>query len=143
FVCAAGSRTLFLGNCFQNLKKKGISMSRMKSVFAVLLLAASVGLVPQALAAPVFKVVVAGSSAMWQSLALAAYNGSATQGQCVSGGTAPCFHYTSASSFNLIDSRPVNKGGAAVTDTGSVWIVWDSSTGPNVWVYIKVDSVVG
>ncbi len=114
-------------------------MSRMKSLFAVLLLTASVGLVPLAHAAPVLKVVIAGSSAMWQAMALAAYN----NGNCVSGGTSPCFHYTDSAAFNLNDTRPTLKGGTTATDTGDIWIVWDSSAGPNVWAYIKVDSVVG
>ncbi len=65
-------------------------MTRMKSVFAVLLLAAIGSVVPQAHAATNVKVVISGSSAMWQSMALAAYN----SGKCVSGGTKPCFHYT-------------------------------------------------
>ena len=65
-------------------------MTQVKSAFAALLLAAMVGVVPQARAATTLKVVIAGSSAMWQSMALAAYK----SGACVSGGTAPCFHYT-------------------------------------------------
>src|SRR5580700_3993821 len=113
-------------------------MTRMKSVFAVLLLTAIVSVVPQAHAQTV-KVVIAGSSAMWQSMALAAYK----SGGSVSGGTAPCFHYT-RSNFNLSDGRPTVLGGATAVDLGNVWIVWDSnSTSTNVWAYIKVDSVVG
>jgi hypothetical protein len=119
---------------------KGIPMSRMKSIFAVLLLTAIVGIVPQAFAAgPVMKVMIAGSSAMWQSMALAAYK----SGACVSGGTAPCFHYTGNSNFNLNDTRPTLKGGSALNDANTIWIVWDSSANPNIWAYIKVDSVVG
>jgi hypothetical protein len=115
-------------------------MTRMKTVFAVLLLTAIVNVVPQA-KAQTLKLLLAGSSAQWQTLALGAYNA----GNCVSGGTAPCFHYTN-SSFNLTDTRPTVKGGTAAVDTGNVWIVWDSSTaagGPNVWAFIKVDSGVG
>jgi hypothetical protein len=110
----------------------------MKSVFAVLVMAAVVGVVPQAHAAAKVKVLISGSSAMWQATVLAAYN----SGNCPTGGTAPCFHYT-ANNFNLTDTRPTTKGGAAVTDPGAIWIVWDSSAGPNVWGYIKVDSIVG
>jgi hypothetical protein len=111
-------------------------MTRVKSVFAVLLLAAAVSVTSQA---QTVKVILAGSSAMWQSLALAAYKG----GACVSGGTAPCFHYT-GSNFNLTDGRPTVKGGASATDLGNVWVVWDSNaTSTNVWAFIKVDSVVG
>lgn len=112
-------------------------MTRMKTAFAVVLLTAIVNVVPQA-KAQTLKVVLAGSSAQWQSLALGAYS----TAKCVSGGTAPCFHYTN-SSFNLTDTRPTLKGGTAEVDTGNVWIVWDSAATPNVWAFIKVDSGVG
>jgi len=126
-------------------------MSCKQSVFATLLLAAIVSLVPSAHAAPavVVKAVIAGSSAMWQSMGLAAYNGNATQGNCVAGAVAPCFHYTSKN-FNLNDTRPPLKGGVKLVDTNTIWIVWDShldpvsgNPQPNMWAYIKVDSVVG
>ncbi len=113
-------------------------MTRMKSVFAALLFTAMLNLAPQVHAQTV-KVVFAGSSAMWQSMALAAYK----SGGCVSGGTAPCFHYT-GKNFNLTDGRPTVLGGASAVDLGNVWIVWDSNTtSTNVWAYIKVDSAVG
>jgi hypothetical protein len=112
-------------------------MTRMKSIFAALLLTAIVSVVPQA-HAQTAKVILAGSSAMWQTMALAAYK----SGGCVSGGTAPCFHYT-GSNFNLTDGRPTTKGGSTAVDLGNVWIVWDSSATPNVWAFIKVDSGVG
>jgi hypothetical protein len=112
-------------------------MTRMKSVVAVLLLTAVVSVVPQA-HAQTAKVILAGSSAIWQSMALAAYK----SGGCVSGGTAPCFHYT-GSNFNLTDGRPTVKGGSTAVDLGNVWIVWDSAATPNVWAFIKVDSGVG
>jgi hypothetical protein len=112
-------------------------MTRIKSVFAALLFTAIVSLVPQTQAQTV-QVILAGSSAQWQTLALGAYNA----GKCVSGGTAPCFHYTN-SSFNLTDSRPTVKGGTAAVDSGKVWIVWDSATTANVWAFVSVDSGVG
>jgi len=113
-------------------------MTRMKYTLAVLLTAAMLNFAPLVHAQTV-KVVLAGSSAMWQSMALAAYK----SGACVSGGTAPCFHYT-GKSFNLIDSRPTVKGGSNAVDPGDTWVVWDSNaTAPNVWAYIKVDSGVG
>jgi hypothetical protein len=120
-------------------------MSRMKSVVAVLVLTAVAGLVPYAHATAAVKVVAAGSSGMWQTMALGAWN----NGSCPTGGTAPCEHYTDSVKFNLIDTRPTlnGLGGTAVTDTGDIWIVWDhanKTTGThNVWAYIKVDSVVG
>ncbi len=113
-------------------------MKQMKSVFAAFLVAAIVSVAPMAHAATTVKLVIAGSSALWQSMALAAYNDS----KCITGGKAPCFHYT-AKNFNLTDTRPATKGGANATDLGNVWIVWDSSTTTQVWAFIKVDSVVG
>lgn len=141
-LCACGEMrcTLTESNAFQTeieLKERN-TMTRMKSVFAVLLFTAMLNLAPQVNAQTV-KVVLAGSSAMWQSMALAAYK----SGACVSGGTAPCFHYT-GKNFNLTDGRPTVLGGASETDLGNVWVVWDSNTiAANVWAYIKVDSAVG
>jgi hypothetical protein len=108
----------------------------MRIVLAVLMLAAIVGVVPSQ--AQTVKVMIAGSSALWQALGVGAFN----NGNCPSGGTAPCSHYTN-SSFNLVDTRPTIKGGSAATDVNAIWIVWDSAATPNVWAYIKVDSVVG
>jgi hypothetical protein len=104
-------------------------MSRTKSMFAVLLLTAIAFIVPQAQAAVTVEVTIAGSSAMWQTMALGAYN--------LAGSGAG--HWTSASNaINLSDTRvsPTN------VDPGTIWIVWNS-TATKVWSYIKVDSVVG
>jgi len=109
-------------------------MARMKSIFAVLLLAAMAGVLPQA-HAQTLKVVIAGSSALWQTLALGAYNNGTSI--VVGGGTT--FHYTSGANFNLVDNRAT----PAKVDSNAVWIVWDSAATPNVWAFIKVDSVVG
>ena len=49
-------------------------MSRMKSIFACLLLTAIVSIVPMAQAATTVEVTIAGSSAMWQTMALGAYS---------------------------------------------------------------------
>src|SRR5579885_541387 len=107
-------------------------MTRMKYLLAALLSAAMLNFAPPVHAQTV-KVVLAGSSAMWQSMALAAYK----SGSCVSGGVAPCFHYTGSASFNLNDTRPTLKGGNALNDPNSIWIVWDSAANTNVWAYIK------
>jgi hypothetical protein len=110
-------------------------MLRLKSIFAVLALALLGGIAPQAHATVTVKVMIAGLSSEWQSIALAAYNNGTS---LVSGGGAT-FHYTSSSNFNLVDSR-----GGTTTDTGAIWIVWDSaSAGANVWAYISVDAVTG
>jgi hypothetical protein len=109
-------------------------MSRIKSIFAGLLMTAIVGTVPQ-VQAQTLKVVIAGSSAIWQAMALGAYN----NGTSIVSGGGTTFHYTSGSNFSLIDNRSTTPS----VDNGATWIVWDSAATPNVWVYIKVDSVVG
>lgn len=120
-------------------------MSRIKTVFAVAVLAAMTVAVPNAHATAKAVVAISGSSAMWQTIALAAYN----DGLCVTGNKKvkpPCFHYTTTGNFNVNDTRPlkVKKGGGTTAiDGGGVWIVWDSAATKNVWVYAKVDSVVG
>ena len=81
-----------------------------ESIFAVLVLAAVVCIVPLAQATVTVEVTIAGSSAMWQTMALGAYKAAG----------AGAGHWTSASNaINLTDSRvtPVN------VDAGTVWIV--------------------
>jgi hypothetical protein len=129
-------------------------MSRIRILFAMSLAIAIGAIVPtaQAAAAPVAKAIIAGSSAIWQSAALGAYNFKAgetyTGGSCVAGLTPPCFHYTSSNGFQVNDTRPTKKGGTTAVDVNSIWIVWDSHSttagaSPNFFAYIKVDSVVG
>lgn len=117
-------------------------MSRMKSIVAVLMLVAIVGIVPQA-QAQTLKVTIAGSSALWQTLALGAYNGGTCAAALIGSCTSPTFHWTSAKSGStepyLNDSRP----SPANQDAGPIWVVWDSAATPNVWIFAKVDSVVG
>ena len=109
-------------------------MSRMKIFVAVLVLTVIASIVPQAHAALTVQVVIAGSSAQWQSLAL---------GACTAAG-AKCAHWTSASNvINLVDNRPATQN----VDAGSVWVVWNCNTAncspTSVWIFDKVDSVVG
>ena len=104
-------------------------MSRMKSIFLVLLLTAIVGIVPLAQAATTVEVNIAGSSALWQTLSLGAFSEAG----------AGAGHWTSASNvISLTDSRvtPVN------VDPGTIWVVWNAAA-TEVWTFIKVDSVVG
>ena len=105
-------------------------MSRTKSIFAVLLLTAVVGIVPMAQAkTTTVEVTIAGSSAMWQTLALGAYNEAG----------AGAGHWTSASNaVNLTDTRVTPNN----LDPGTIWIVWNSAA-TKVWSFLKVDSVVG
>lgn len=128
-------------------------MSRMTAVLAVLALAATVAFVPSANAAtPTGLVVAAGSSAMWQTLALAAYNNGAC-GTAKVKLTPPCKHWTDGGAgsgkFNLNDTRPTlvtaARGGPGTTtqDAGHIWIVWDSAATPHYWAYINEDSGIG
>ena len=112
-------------------------MSRLKSIFVVLLLTAIVGLVPLAQAASTIQTTMVGSSGAWQLLGVGTYNYCITQN-----GAANCFHWTSASNVvNLTDTRvtPVN------VDPGTAWIVWAVSGGnvTKVWSDTKVDTIVG
>ena len=100
----------------------------------MLLLIAIVGVVPQA-NGQTAKVILAGSSWEWQTIALAAFK----SGNCVSGGTAPCFHAT-YKGVHLNDTR---NAAIPTGETGNVWIVWDSAATTNYWAYLVVDSVVG
>jgi len=126
-----------------------MSILRVKSLLAVLVLTGIVGAVSQANAqnVPTLQVLVAGSSAMWQTMALGAYNSGTST---VAGGGNTC-HWTSKSNVvNLVDSRTT----VANIDPGTMWVVWDNNTTgtcdgaggnavTNVWAYTKVDSVVG
>jgi hypothetical protein len=135
----------------KNLFERGINtMSRMKLIFVMLVLAAFVGIVPQVQATTTVEVTIAGSSAMWQTLALGAYSLACPGGTtvCNAGSPAiPAGHWTSCTTksvcgasnvINLTDSRvtPVN------VDAGTIWIVWNVGA-TKVWSFNKVDSVVG
>jgi hypothetical protein len=103
-------------------------MSLMKSILAVLVLTAIVSIVPVAHAAtPAIQVVIAGSSAQWQSLALGAYTEAG----------AGALHWTQGG-FTLSDARPSTTN----LDSATVWVVWNAPAS-KVWVMAKVDSVVG
>lgn len=114
-------------------------MSHMKSIFAVLMLAVIVGIVPQAHATMTLEVTIAGSSAMWQTMALGAYSLACPTRPCATVKGIQGGHWTSASNgVNLSDTRtsPAN------VDAGTIWIVWNPGA-TKVWSYNKVDSVVG
>jgi hypothetical protein len=110
-------------------------MSSRKAIFAVVVLTLIVGIVPP-VQAQTLKVVISGASAIWQTLALAAYN----NGTSIVSGGGQTYHWTSASNaVNVTDTRttPVNN------DAGTLWVVWDSAATPNVWVFAKTESVAG
>ncbi len=120
-------------------------MSRMKSVFAVLVVAAIAGMVPLAHATtPEFPVVMAGSSALWQTLALGAYNNNHGASTSTAIAVPPMFHWTQSGQLNLQDCRPQLAGSSTCNeDAATVWVVYDSASSPHIWVNAKVDSVVG
>ena len=120
-------------------------MSRMKFLCTMLLLAGTTTVVPSASAQATLKVLLVGASGAWQAMGVGTYKA----GACPTGSSAGCAHYTNGS-FTLTDTRPATKGGSNVTDTGTIWIVWDNTTADptcatacNVWAYVKVDSIVG
>jgi hypothetical protein len=111
----------------------------MKSIFAVLMLAAIAGIMPQAHATTAVEVTIAGSSAMWQTMALGAYSLACPTFPCATVKGVQGGHWTSASNaVNLTDTRlsPNN------VDAGTIWIVWNPGA-TKVWSFNKVDSVVG
>jgi hypothetical protein len=104
-------------------------MSRVKLSFVMLVLAAFACLATQVQAATTFEVSIAGSSALWQTLALGAYSDAGSGAG----------HWTSASNaIDLTDTRTTPEN----VDPGTLWVVWNSA-GTEVWTFIKVDSVVG
>jgi hypothetical protein len=114
-------------------------MSRVKLIFAMLVLAAFVGIVPQVQATTTVEVTIAGSSATWQTLALGAYSlACAGANPCATVGGIQGGHWTSNGNLvNLTDTRVgVN------VDAGNIWVVWNPGA-TKVWSFTKVDSVVG
>lgn len=133
-------------------------MSKKICLLAVVLLAAVAGLTPAANAqcAAGFPGCVhyigAGSSAMWQGFALAAYNDLIVGKNLTVAGGALCpaghvctgNHVDISNGANCVDTR----NAAIITNqTGNVWIDWVEDTtlgGPiAVWTYINLDSTVG
>lgn len=111
-------------------------MKQLKLVSAALLAAAAVIATPAVNAATTVKVLGAGSSAMWQTAAIGAYE------QLAGAGAA---HYT------VKGSCPTNTNCAQIHDSrlltilnegGNLWVVWNKPM-TEVWAYISVDSVVG
>jgi hypothetical protein len=127
-------------------------MTRIKFLFAALVVAAIVAVTPAAHAvtspctantAISCHVVGSGSSAQFLTAALAA--DSFAQTQATSEGNCP-YHWTAKNAANVIDNRD---GSAIQPELGSVFIVWTAScTNSNsnvldIWTDIQVDSTVG
>lgn len=110
-------------------------MKLSKFLSAALLAAAAIVAGPAANAAAVVKVLGAGSSAMWQTAAIGAYEQLAGVGAAHFTVKGAC---TSGNCDQIHDSRSAS----ILPETGNLWVVWNSAQ-TEVWAYISVDSVVG
>lgn len=85
-----------------------------------------------------------GSSAMFQTFAVAAFND-----LCIpAGGAANCHHYTvggkTGGGLNFAQVVDNRGGGAISPEGGNLWVVWNAGTSPaTIWAYLSVDSTVG
>jgi len=124
-------------------------MTKMKFLFAVLALTASVALVPAANAAPVVHFIGSGSSALYQASVVAVVNDVADQ-------TLGIHHYTLKNNQKICTNGAVcsylhdPRNAQIPNETTQLWIVWTcpttGCTGNNatdVWAYGQVDSTVG
>lgn len=118
-------------------------MKGTRLVLAALCLAAIFGMTSVANAQGL-QFLGAGSSAVFQTLGVAAFND-----LCIPHGTAAhCHHYTikgktaGGSNFaQIIDGRGA---GAIAPEGGTLFVVWDDSTSPaTIWAYLSVDTIVG
>ena len=115
-------------------------MTRFKSIFAAVVVAAIVGIVP-AQAATVVKFVGSGSSAMWQQFGLAAYNG-----LCSANG--PCSHFTvkGKNGTNNYAQAFDQRSASIPAEAGNLWVVWGpdaNGVDTDVWAYLTLDSILG
>ena len=112
---------------------------RKHNIFAASVLTAALAiLTPAAHAATTVEVLGSGSSAMWQTAAIAAWKdlaGSGAQHYTIKG-TTGCT--TLPNCAQLHDSRSTN----IAPEGGNLWVVWNSAQ-TEVWAYLSVDSVVG
>src|SRR5579863_43230 len=133
-------------------------MTRMKLILAALALAAvSLG-VQSASAQDTVHFLAAGSSAMWQGMALAAANDLAPTTPTVTGGGS-IHHWTYKSACPgstcitvLHDPRTNPDTGAIPNEPSNLWIVWTcpaagcngtTQKAVDIWAYHQVDSTVG
>jgi hypothetical protein len=122
-------------------------MNRMKSLLAVLAVAAIVAVVPAG--AQTIHVAGAGSSAQFTSAAigadtLAINNGAAIPGTCT-GSEPTVYHWSFKNGADVVDARSSNIN----VEPGNVWIVWVGQCGApgsgvtDIWLDVSVDSTVG
>jgi hypothetical protein len=114
---------------------------KVSTLLSAAALAAAVITAPVANAKTVVKVLGAGSSAMWQTAAIGAWN------QLAGGPAGGAQYFTikgtctgSNNCAQIADSRSTIP--AIAPQTGNIWIVWNRAQ-TEVWAYISVDSVVG
>ncbi|HLV87867.1 MAG TPA: hypothetical protein VKV39_12860 [Candidatus Sulfotelmatobacter sp.] len=140
-------------------------MNRMKMLFAVVTIAATAAVVPVA-NAQVVHYIGAGSSAMWQGFAVAAYNdlgrGTDGAGICVSGliavvspgapsgttvGDACTVSHWTVKTAGALAGAVDSRTSGIPEEFGNFWVVYvtDTTTGndTDVWSYLSVDSTVG
>ncbi|MBV8820841.1 MAG: hypothetical protein JO022_20945 [Acidobacteriaceae bacterium] len=113
-------------------------MNKTKILLASTITAALMMSASAANAATTVELLGAGSSAMWQTAAIAAWKdlaGSGAQHYTIKG-TTGCT--TQPNCAQLFDSRSASIG----VEGGNLWVVWNSAQ-TEVWAYLSVDSVVG
>src|ERR1035441_5996652 len=110
-------------------------MTQSKFLSAALFAAAVVIAAPAANAATVVKVLGAGSSAMWQTAAIGAFEQLAGSG---------AGHFTVKGSCTSGNCAQIHDGRSTsiLPEGGNLWVVWNAAQ-TAVWAYISVDSVVG
>jgi hypothetical protein len=113
-----------------------------KSIFAVVVLTAIIGLASGANAQGV-KFVGVGSSAMFNTLSAAAFSD-----LCSSRSGSDCHHWSQSgtnSGDNQNWAQAVDSRNSSIpVEGGTVFIAWDNNTSPvSVWLYLSVDSIVG
>ncbi len=159
-------------------------MNRTKLLFAVLTIAATTAVVsvgnaaetkavtkkstihPAVTESTVVHYIGAGSSAMWQGFAIAAYNDFAGSGtaaaatdicnagtiQTVSGSTATAGNACTTGHWTVKTSKPYaylhdTRSSSIPLEYGNLWVVWveDTTSGvyTDIWTYLSVDSTVG
>src|ERR1700680_898805 len=113
-----------------------------KAIFAVVVLAAIVGLASVANAQGV-KFVGVGSSAMFNTISAAAFTD-----LCSSRAGSDCRHW-SAKGKNSGDNQNWAQGvdsrnSSIPVEAGNFFVAWDNNTSPiTVWSYLSVDTIVG
>jgi hypothetical protein len=109
---------------------------RQSKFLSAALFAAAVAIATPAVNGATVKVLGAGSSAMWQTAALGAFEQLAGSGAGHYTVKGTCT--TNPNCAQIHDSR----SSSILPEGGNLWVVWNSAE-TEVWAYISVDSVVG